>query len=111
MLNWRYIKGVFKKSPNFCYKDYCSIYIILSTVLLQAVPSTAYTPFPTFLPLSKCFLERTFCGGAQFSYRIFLNLPVVWKRRPFKVVLSLGNRKKSSGAKSGEQGGWGTTAV
>jgi len=36
---------------------------------------------------------------------------VVWKRRPFKVVLSLGNRKKSSGAKSGEQGGWGTTDV
>jgi hypothetical protein len=27
------------------------------------------------------------------------------------VVLSLGNRKKSAGAKSGEYGGWGTTDV
>ena len=34
---------------------------------------------------------------------------MVWKRRPFKVVLSLGNSKKSAGAKSEEQGGWGTT--
>ena len=34
---------------------------------------------------------------------------MVWKRRPFKVVLILGNMKKSAGAKSGEQGGWSTT--
>ena len=29
----------------------------------------------------KCFLERTFCDGVQFSYRIFLNLRV-FKKRP-----------------------------
>jgi hypothetical protein len=29
-----------------------------------------------------------------------------WKRRHFKVVLSLGNRNKSAGAKSGERDGW-----
>jgi hypothetical protein len=34
-----------------------------------------------FLPLLECFLERTFCDGAQFSYRIFLNLHV-FKKRP-----------------------------
>ena len=28
----------------------------------------------TFLPLFECFLERTFCDGAQVCYRIFLNL-------------------------------------
>jgi hypothetical protein len=29
------------------------------------------------------FLERTFCDGAQFSYRIFLNLCVFKKRENF----------------------------
>jgi len=38
------------------------------------MPSTADTPFPAFLPLLECLLERTFCDGPQFSYRIFLNL-------------------------------------
>ena len=34
-----------------------------------------------------------------------------WKRRPFKVLLSFGNRKISAGVNSGEYGGWGTTDV
>jgi hypothetical protein len=54
---------------------------ILSTVPFKVVPSTGDTPFPKFLPLLECFLERTFCDGAQFSYRIFLNLRV-FKKRP-----------------------------
>jgi len=36
---------------------------------------------------------------------------IVSKRRPFKVDFNLENRKKSAGAKSGEQDGWGTTVV
>ena len=31
---------------------------------------------------------------------------MVWKLRPFKVVLCLGNRKKYDGAKSGERVDW-----
>jgi hypothetical protein len=58
-------------------------YNILSNVPFKAVPCTGDTPFPTFLPLLECFLERTFCDGAQFSYRIFLNLRVFKKRRNF----------------------------
>jgi hypothetical protein len=42
--------------------------------LQSTVPSTGDTPFPTFLPLLEYFPERTFCDGAQFSYRLFLNL-------------------------------------
>jgi hypothetical protein len=56
-------------------------YNILSTVPFKVVSSTGDTPFPTFLPLLECFLERTFCDSAQFSYRIFLNLRV-FKKRP-----------------------------
>jgi hypothetical protein len=36
-----------------------------------------------FLPLLACFLERTFCNGAQFPYCIFLNFRVFKKRQNF----------------------------
>jgi hypothetical protein len=75
------IQGVFKNRPNFCYKDL--FYNILSAVPFTVVPSTGNAPFPTFLPLLECFLERTFYDGAQFSYRIFLNLRVFKKRPKF----------------------------
>jgi hypothetical protein len=64
---------VFKKDRTFATNTL--FYNILSTVPFKVVPSTGDTPFPTFLPLLECFLERTFCDDAQFSYRIFLNLP------------------------------------
>ena len=51
-----------------------SFYSILSTVPFKLVSSTGDTPFPTFLPLLECFLERSFCDGAEFSNRIFPNL-------------------------------------
>ena len=41
-------------------------YNILSTIPFKEVPSTGDTPLPTFLPLLECFLECTFCDGAQF---------------------------------------------
>jgi hypothetical protein len=75
----RHILGMFKKRPNFCIK--ALFYNILCLVPFKVVPSTGDTPFPTFLPLLECFLERTFCDGAQFSYRVFLNLRV-FKKRP-----------------------------
>jgi hypothetical protein len=57
---------------------------------MKVVPSTGDTPFPTFLPLLECFLERTFCNGAQFSYRIFLNLHVFQKKDgPLNSALSV----------------------
>jgi hypothetical protein len=75
------IQGVFKKRPIFYIKTL--FYNILSTVPFKVVHSTGDTPFPTFVPLLECFLERTFCDGAQFSYRIFLNLRVFQKRPNF----------------------------
>jgi hypothetical protein len=72
-------KACSKKDRTFVIKTL--FYIILSTVPFKVVPSTGDTPFPMFLPLLECFLERTFCDGAQFSYHIFLNLRV-FKKRP-----------------------------
>jgi hypothetical protein len=74
-------KAFSKKDRTFAIKTL--FYSILSSVHFKAVPSTGDTPSPTFLPLLKCFLERTFCDGAQFSYRIFLNLCAFKKRLNF----------------------------
>jgi hypothetical protein len=68
-----------KEDRTFAIKTL--FYNILSTVSFKVVPSTGDTPFPTFLPLLECFLERTFCDGVRFSYRIFLDLRV-FKKRP-----------------------------
>jgi hypothetical protein len=72
-------KACSKKDRTFAIKTL--FYNILSTVPIKVVPTTGDIPFPTSLPLLDCFLERTFCDGAQFSYRIFLNLRV-FKKRP-----------------------------
>ena len=96
------IRNVQKKTELLLWRLYCSFYSILSTVPFKVVPSTGDTPFPTFLPLLECFLERTFCDGEQFSCRVFLNLLYGLETTSFKVFLNLGNRKKSAGAKSGE---------
>jgi len=67
-------RRVQKKTELSLQRLYCSFYSILSTVPFKVVPSAGVTPFPTFIQLLECFLERTFCDGLQFSYRIFLNL-------------------------------------
>ena len=54
-----------KKDRTFALKTL--FYNILSTVPFKLFPSTGDTPFPTFLPLLECYLERTFCDGA-FSW-------------------------------------------
>jgi hypothetical protein len=77
---WDY-KACSKKDRTFAIKTL--FYNILSTVPFKVVPSTGDSPFPTFIPLLECFLERTFYDGAQFSYHIFLNLRVFNKRPNF----------------------------
>jgi hypothetical protein len=74
-----YVQGLLKKDRNFTIKTL--FYNIFSTVSFKVDPSTGNISFPMFLPLLERFLERTFCDGAQFSYRIFLNLRV-FKKRP-----------------------------
>ena len=69
----QYTKWRMKKYKACSKKDRTFVIKTLFYNILSNVPSTGDTPFPTFLPLLEWFLERTFCGGAQFSYRIFLN--------------------------------------
>jgi hypothetical protein len=82
---WIHVSGVIykacskKKERTFAIETL--FYNTLSIVPFKVVSSTGDTPFPTFLPLLEWFLERNFCDGAQFYYRIFLNLRV-FKKRP-----------------------------
>jgi len=50
--------------------------------------------FPTFLPLLECFLERTFCDGVQFSYRIFLNQLYDLETTSFQSGFNFGKQDK-----------------
>ena len=79
--NVRVYRACSKKDRTFAIKTL--FFNILSTVPFKVVPSTDDAPFSTFLPSLECFLERTFCDGAQFSYRIFLNLRLFKKRSNF----------------------------
>jgi len=91
----RIIQGVLKKTTKLSLQRlYCSLYNILSTVPFKVVPSTGNTPFPTFLTLLECFLERTFCDGAQFSYRIFLNLLYGLETTYFQSGFKFGKQEK-----------------
>jgi len=72
-------KACSKKDRTFVIKTI--FYNILSTAPFKLVPLTGNTAFPRFLPFLECFLEHTFCNGAQFSYSIFMNLRV-FKKRP-----------------------------
>jgi hypothetical protein len=69
-----YIKGVLKKNRTFAIKTSLLILQHFNIVSFTVVPSTGDTSFPTFLPLLDCFLEHTFCDGAQFSLH-FLEMP------------------------------------
>jgi hypothetical protein len=73
------IKGVLKKKrPNFCYKDF--ILQHFKHRPLQSSPLYWRYTVPNVSSLLESFLERTLFDGAQFSYRIFLNLRV-FKRK------------------------------
>jgi hypothetical protein len=50
----------------------------------------------------ECFLEHTFCDGAQFFCHIFLNLLYGLEIMSFESGFKFGYRKMSAGAKFGE---------
>ena len=86
-------KACSKKYCTFAIKILLFIYSILSTVPFKVVPCTGDSPFPTFLPLLECFLERTFCDGAQFSCRILLNLLYGLETTSFQSGFNFGKQE------------------
>jgi hypothetical protein len=92
-----------KKERTFAIKTL----LLILHVPFKVDPSTGDTPFPKLLPSQKVRSRNASWNALSVmarSYLIafFLISSIVWKRRSFKVVLCLGNRKKPAGAKSGE---------
>ena len=76
-----------KKDRTFAIKTL--FYNILSTVPFKVVPSTGDTTFPHVSSIVGMLPGTHFCNGAQFSYRIFLNLRVSKNDRTFKIAPSV----------------------
>jgi len=87
-------KACSKKDRTFAIKTLLLILQQLSNVPSKEVPSTGDTPFSTFLPLLECFLERTFCDGAQFSCGIFLNHLYDLETTSFQSGFKFGKQEK-----------------
>ena len=91
-----------KKDQTFAIKTLLLIYSILSTVPFKVVPSTGNTPFPMFFDCWNASWNALSVMVRSSLIAFSWISSMVWKRHPFKVVLSLENRKKSAGAKSRE---------
>ena len=100
---WTTIQGVFRKWLKFLN----SVPTITESALwLWSAPSIRFRQQTAICPDSLwelvVELHPLNWACAQTVRWISDKVTVVWKQRPFKVVLSLGNRKKSAGIKSGE---------
>jgi hypothetical protein len=62
---------------------------------LQSSPLYWQYTIPNVSALLECFLERTFCDGAQFSYRIFLNLLYDLETTSFQSGFKFGKQEKN----------------
>ena len=80
-------------------------YEVLTLIVFNTVPFRSYTLHPTFLSVWKHFANSSFgtSNGVFVEFRLMSS--VASNRCPFRTFLSLGNRKKSPGARSGEYGG------
>jgi len=74
-------------------------YGVLTLTVFNIVPFRSYTLRPTFSEL----LFRGVSNSVFVEFRLMSS--VASNRCPFRTFLSLGNRKKSHGARSGEYGG------
>ena len=75
------MQGVFKKRPNFCYKDF--ILQHFKHCPLQSSPLYWRYTVPNVSSIVRMLPGTHFSDGAQFSSRIFLNLRVFKKRQNF----------------------------
>ena len=101
--NGNVIQGVFKKRLNFLNSVLTNTERALQ---LSRAPSIRFWEQIAVCPISLWALvvklHLLIWACAQPVRQISDKVTVVWKWRPFNVVLSLGNRKKSAGAKSRE---------
>ena len=80
-------------------------YGVLTLIVFNIVPFCSYTIRPMFLPLLEHFVNSSFgmSNSVFVEFRLIFSVASNWC--PFRTFLSLGNRKKSHGARSGDYGG------
>jgi hypothetical protein len=88
------IQGVFKKRPNFCYKDF--ILQHFKHCPLQSSPLCWRYTVPNVSSIVGMLPGTHFSDGAQFSYRIFMNLRVFKKRPNFLISTPTSTRTSCS---------------
>jgi len=80
-------------------------YGVLTLIVFNIVPFRSYTFRPTFLPLLETIANSSFGMSYSVFVEFHLKSSVASNRCPFRTFLSLGNRKKSHGARSVDYGG------
>ena len=102
LLHTRFVQNV---SGLTTVHEVDTAYGVLTLIVFNTVPFRSYTLRPTFLPLLETFCELLFRESNSFFVEFRLMSSVASNRCPFRTFLSLGDRKKSHVAKSGEYGG------
>jgi len=79
-------------------------YGVLTLIVFNIIPFRSYTLRPTFLPLLETFCALLFRDvySVNVEFRLMSSVASNWC--PFRTFLSLGNRKKSHGGRSGKYG-------
>ena len=113
-VNWHHpvvlgIRGVSEKYPDCVHKNFILKYSKkLSPLPFKVTPSESNTLLHPLLPCVHALLEGILRSSVVTAV---LMVSTSEKCVPLITSFSLGNRKKSHGARSGEYGGWSRTAT
>jgi len=100
-----YMRCVQKVSGLTTVHEVDKAYRILTLIVFNIVPSTATHFTQRFCHCWKHFANSSFRMSNSVFVEFRLMSSVASNRCPFRTFLSLGNRKKSHSARSGEYGG------
>jgi len=82
-----------------------------SSITFKVLPFSTNTAVPAFLPCLEASLEVPFWNCVKYPLRFFLNPFNGGESSTLHSKLQLGEEENVTGARLGEYGGWGTTAM
>jgi hypothetical protein len=94
-----------------CARHVCGLFIYnffghacnwVTLIAFKILPSYIDALLPMPLPLLETFPGMSFSGSHIAVCKFSIISWIVWNHHPFEVAFSLGNKKKSFGARSGE---------
>jgi hypothetical protein len=101
-----------ESSPTMSKKNAGLTYSILAAISFKTVSLGTYTAIPSFFSHASKAPWKSFSLMLSSTACDSLQMPdTVPKCRPFSFIFNLGNKAKSQGTKSGEEGGCGTITM